>query len=492
LNSSALRLSASLCAFLSASLLFGQSGQIGGNSETLYETLYLVTQEDEGLARYFENWTNLSYEKDQFRFDVGYEAHLPPAPASRDTAGQGIYQRTFTYMDKGFTFKAGTYLTRLGNGLTLVAQRNRDIGLNTDLDGLYTEYTSEWFEGRAIAASPRDAAGMRYAALQAGELRLSVLKKSFVGMTYVTTRTSEQPNDYWGSLFAGTNGEYGNFQAEWAARTFLEDHALGKVAKEYEAVFPHGKALYVMGNLLLGKLTLFGEAKHYQDFNLFEGATYNNPPSGIKEHVFSLPNKRQLVQNADNEQGVHFGAEFPVIEDNLLSFDYSKSIGIEKSYLLYEEYYGQFEGDLGTRVHGILGAGMQTDLESRNLNFIVHPSFPINEKYTLKTEWQHQHTEILLTHRMFYDQQYILSLERSPNLVLSLITETATDQLEKNPIKIAGAKIWSGIQVNWNFLEHYDLAVFAGTRKKGKVCAGGVCVLKPELKGLELNLNSHF
>lgn len=469
------------------SLAAGETGRLGGSSETRFSE----SVEGRKLNRYFENWTDLSYEQGAYRLDVGYEAHLPPAPASRDTAGQGIYQRTFTFRKDGLTFKAGNYFSKLGNGLTLVAERNRDIGFNTNLDGFYGEYGSQAIEIKALLGSPRDAAGRRYPALQAGEFRYSAMK-GFLGATFVTTRTTEDDNDYWGSAYFGVNGEHSNIQVEWAARRFAENHGLHRVAEDYGSVFPEGKAVYASGNLSLGKFSLFLEGRHYQDFNLFEGAIYNNPPAGIKEHVFSFPNNHQLVQNADNERGVHFSLDFPLREENTASFDYSKTVSINGDHDLYEEFHAQIDLDGSLPVTGVAAIGHQTDLESRNFNFILHTGLPLGERYALKAEWQHQHTTILLTDRMFYGDQFILGLERSPNLVLCVIAEASTDQLESSPLAYSQAKLWTGFQVNWNFLKHHHLTAFLGTRKKGKVCAGGICILKPAMQGVELALASHF
>ncbi len=463
-------------------------GRITGSDETRFS----ATRDGQVVDRFFETWVDLAYRKDAYLLDVGYEAHLPPAPASRDTAGQGIYNRTFGYSREGLDFKAGNYFAKLGNGLTLVAQRNRDVGFNTNLDGIYAGYAAPRLESKLMAGSPRDAAGRRYASLEAGELRVPLPHGAFTGVTYVTTNTASVKNDYWGSLYAGINGTVGSLQVEWAARSFVSGKSIGLVAEDYRSAFPEGKALYASGNLMLGDLALSAEGKHYRLFNLYEGAIYNSPPACVREHVFSLPNKRQPVQNADDEQGVHLSAEYPVIESGVLAFDYNKSLGVAKEFDLYEEYYGQFEYDAFTWCQGIAAAGTQTDLESRNLNFILQPSLPMGERYGLKAEFQHQHTTIALSRREFYSQHFALSVERSSSLALSLIAESTTDQLEKSDLSLGAAKFWSGIQANFTLAERLAVTLFAGSRRKGKVCAGGVCVQKPELKGMEAFMTSRF
>jgi hypothetical protein len=40
--------------------------------------------------------------------------------------------------------------------------------------------------------------------------------------------------------------------------------------------------------------------------------------------------------------------------------------------------------------------------------------------------------------------------------------------------------------------EDLDLSIFAGRRRQGKICIGGVCVVKPELEGAEITLAARF
>jgi hypothetical protein len=86
---------------------------------------------------------------------------------------------------------------------------------------------------------------------------------------------------------------------------------------------------------------------------------------------------------------------------------------------------------------------------------------------------------------MYYSQLYELTLARAskPRAAVSLIFERTTSQ-------ISDRKFWFGTQINWTFYESNEITFFAGNRKAGKICAGGICVNKPEFSGIELTFTS--
>ena len=55
-----------------------------------------------------------------------------------------------------------------------------------------------------------------------------------------------------------------------------------------------------------------------------------------------------------------------------------------------------------------------------------------------------------------------------------------------------GLKAWGGLQTDVQALGGLHLTLFAGTRRKGKVCAGGICVQRPPLSGVEGTVRYRF
>lgn len=462
-----------------------EEGVVSGSSMTRLSG----NRSDAGVERFFETWNDLAWRRGPYSAALLYEAHLPPHPGSRDTVGQGIMERTFRYSEDGTDLKVGHFHVTLGNGLTLKTSGDRDMGLNTNLDGIYADFAKGLWEAKALAAAPRDPAGKRYAALQAGEIRVGPFHGAFLGSTWAATRTDASEIDHWGSAYAGYAHALGGLQFEAASRGFasgfLEDREAGSAS-------PSGQAYFASGNLALGRWAAFAEGKHYRKFKLQEGAIYNDPPIASKEHAFALMNNRQPVPNADDESGVHAGLDIPAWTDAVLSLEWSRLRSVERGFPIYEEFFGQLDAPAGSRVHALLAAGSQADPESRNYNLVVKPDLRLGESYAASFEAQHQHTTIRLSRRMYWSGRYGLSLERNPGMTLSAIAEATSDQSETSDAVRAGVKYWGGLQADLAPAERLHLTLFAGTRRKGKICAGGICVQRPPLSGIEGSVRYRF
>jgi hypothetical protein len=99
--------------------------------------------------------------------------------------------------------------------------------------------------------------------------------------------------------------------------------------------------------------------------------------------------------------------------------------------------------------------------------------------------FEHQHVTIQYNDRQFYNQLYTISLERSPRFTISMMGEISTDQESENDL-------WLGGQLDIHFLDDFDLTIFGGSRREGKVCVGGICVFRPKFEGIELRLINRF
>ena len=131
------------------------------------------------------------------------------------------------------------------------------------------------------------------------------------------------------------------------------------------------------------------------------------------------------------------------------------------------------------------GSGEQKDLEARYLNFLGSVKCNVSDYNSIKFIYEHQHAKIRLTDRQFYNLAFALSFAHSPIFTISILGERTTDQ-------VSDKKFWVGGQLDVNFLENFDLTIFGGTRRKGKICAGGVCIVRPEFEGVEFTLINRF
>lgn len=444
-----------------------------GNAQLTYlGNNYLEYSVDEkNDQRYFENWTEFSLSYQNWRAGVQYEIHLPPQPFSLDTAGQGIYQRYLEYRSGDLNMRVGNFYGILGRGLVFRSFDERVIRWDTNIDGIKFDYYHSLFDVKLMGGRPRDRSGVRHEVFQAGEVWLKPISQFHVGGSVLVTEFSTLGKVSWGSAFSQINHPYGDVYVEYALKDFPEE-------------YPEGHAFYGAANLFVGSLGLLAEYKEYEQFKLEEGLTYNNPPTAVREHLYALLNRRQLQQNANDERGYLFQATYPVLAEAYLTLNYART-HTKDDLLLYEDYYGQLEWDYPRDWEWVWAFGRQKDLVGRYLNFVSSTSLNLTQYYSLKLIFEHQHAKVQATNRQYYDQIATLSFSRAPVWTFSILGERTTDQISEEDI-------WVGAQLDVNIFRNYDLTIFAGQRRKGKICLGGNCVVRPAFEGVEVILVNRF
>ena len=429
---------------------------------------------------YFENWTDISLGYKNWRIGVRYEFHLPPQAYSQDSVGQGISQRFLEYQAKDLAFTVGNFYSLFGRGLVLRSFENRMLRWDTNIDGVKFDYYHDKLDFQIIGGRPRDRRGRRREVLQGGTLNLKPWHILYFGGSFVTSRLESKGKVHWGSAFGGVNFNWGSFYGEYAL-------------KDYPSSHPTGDALYLTGNGFYGPFTALVEYKDYDQFDLTERTvnkdpsselTYNNPPAVYREHLYTLMNRHQLVQNANDEKGYLLELTYSHQEAAILTLSHSKTDN-QKGLLLYREYYGQLEWDPRYNINIVGGAGEQKDQEARYLNFVGTGRWGFMDYNTFNLILEHQHVTIQYNDRQFYNQLLTFSFDRSPRYTLSFIGEHSTDQESDKDF-------WLGGQVDVHFLDNFDLTIFGGSRREGKVCVGGICVFRPPFEGIEFRLINRF
>jgi hypothetical protein len=487
--------------------LLAQSPVLPGKIEVSGNTHFEVAYDrstDTDQEGYFENWTDLYLSKDAFRLGVRFIAFEPPSSFSVQDTVTGFAHRFLEFRKGGLFLRAGNFHSLLGRGLVLRTFDNRTLRWDSNIDGIKGEFRHSLFDVQIIYGKPRrtrldpdelndttpGAMGVRLPALAGGELKIKPDPKFSLGGTYINQQAKKtdvpQKSSHRGSLFGEINLDFLSLYGEYAKFKFPENSTAGE----------NGKAFYLSTNLFFGALSILGEYKHYDKF-AYEDGLLNNPPTAIREHLFTLLNRHQLVQNANDEQGYLVGFGYPLIEDGILSVNYSRTKNLEDK-LVYEDLYGQFEWDEFLGAEWTWGAGQQKDEAVRYLNFVNSTSFQFTDYYSIKFVFEHQHAKVFarsdFTERQYYNQLLTLSLNRAPVWSLSLLAEHSTDQFsdldDLNPDLTSKHKhyFWVGGQVDLKLWERIDLSIFGGNRREGKICIGGVCVVKPEIQGIEATL----
>lgn len=437
----------------------------------------------EGEERTFENWTDVHGEYGNFSSNLGLTVFEPARSFSRDTTSPGVAFANMEWQsDQGTTLKVGHFYAQLGNGIILRSYRDYPIRWDNSLLGFYWQNRTRFTKATALSAKARDLDGTRYAPVHAGEFVIMPWNAMEIGVGGVATQNLDLSEQKWASV-QGKFSHYGEFLG-------------GGLKSEYALrdENPDAKALYVTGDLLVGPISWVTEFKDYRDFDVSNGAPLNNAPMAAKEHIFSLMARKQLQASAKNIMGytselssklpVEF-AEFALRASMTRAFtDTSKSGKHGSDYQLFDEYFGQVEcnqGSLGI----VIGGGWQKDVEETHLNAVYSGNFPLSDNYFVKTIFEHQHATVRLTGKESYSQIYRLTLSMFRKLSLGVVTEQWVQAKQ-------GTTLWPGLQADWHVNDGTSLTAFAGLRRAGKDCSGGVCVSKPEFEGLELIGNLSF
>ena len=453
-------------------------------------TQFEMAVADKEESEFLEGWTDLGLSYQNWRLGGRYEFHESYASFAQQADGQSLSHYFLEYRRGGFSARAGTFFSLLGRGLVLRTFENRTLRWDSNLEGGKVEFRQKYVDLKALYGKPRQtrsepgnlsavstiAQNERAEAMAGGELKLKPFSALHIGGTYL--RGLESPDQ-------GKRLNSGSLYGE----LFLDFASVYTEYARSEDLNREGEALLVSSNFFVDALSLLFEYKFYDQFSFRDGL-FNNPPTVYREHLFTLMNRAQLIQNANAEQGFMAELSYPLLEDGYLLLNLGITDDVDGN-RVYEDAYAQFDKDEFVGGEWSVAFGRQEDILTRYWNIAGSASYEISESNAIKAIYEHQHAREL-SDRQFYTQLLSLSLSHSPGWTLSLLGEHSTDQLEDDDY-VPGSgdtphSFWGALQLDLNLFERFDLTVFGGSRRKGKICIGGVCVVKPELQGVEFTL----
>lgn len=393
----------------------------------------------------------------------------PGKPQSLVNEGEDLYQRYLKLQRWGWTVHAGSLYTSLGRGLTLKSYTYAPIALDRQLDGLMLGFDNEKisvtvFSGKMVGLNREDELDV-----DAAELAWSPWEYLRLGLTGVKASFLFQGDREWQSAFLESNTPWFSLYGEWA----WEDS---------DSPWLDPKALYGGLNLFLGSATLLAEWKDYQDFNYVEGQVYfNDPPTLVQEHPFALWNRHQYALNAANEEGYLLRLQAPLFSDQLVltlqedHTTYQNGIDVfTESFVQTEWWFGQDQ-----ELHVIAGRQKDFGHRFRNLGVKWHGRL-LGQQMEVTAEWQKR--DNLFFEQKDQSQAWVVEWTPVSMFSLAMIGEHTDDaQSDKT--------LWSGLKTSWNLNHQMDFSLFFGSRRQGKLCAGGICVYTPEFEGVEATFN---
>jgi hypothetical protein len=428
----------------------------------------------------FENWLDVSYQHEYFRLGVRHEINSPPDPFvyPLDSLLQH-YDLTYRYLEfsvDAFRLTIGNYYTMFGRGLALRTYEDRNLRIDTNLEGLKLNYSGSFIEATALTGRMRDRYNRRDDRLWGIDIGLRVADDLLIGGSYLK-------NDFSSGL-----------QTDLYA--FRLEPNLGPVNIYAEMARPANIpnwSGYAVVSYTHPRFSLLIEYKNYNNLALTNRflTEYNAPPAGSREHSFTLLNRHPHVLNMNNERGFQIEALIPFSQsiETTLNYSFTES---QSRFKLFEEYLVQAHYDTyqNWAVEGIMAWNFDRTSGTENITPILSVDYSWKRIHTIHAEIQHQHVTNLTDRSEYDDDVLVVEYTRAPWLNFAVVGEysnryqltTVTDD----------TKYWIYVQCILNILKDHQFSILYGKRQAGFVCAGGVCRFEPEFDGLELKLLSRF
>lgn len=441
----------------------------------------------------FHNWTDVDLVYGIYSANLRYEAHQPD---DFGVSWQKLAFRNFQLTSEFLEITAGNYYVIFGRGLILRSYENRDLRYDNNIDGVKGTVEFEGFNLTLLGGTATGKYDRLNDPLHAADGKVAVTDWMTVGGSYLRTHVT----DFGLVRFHGGN----------ASLNLPHVDFYGEYAKKYnppQSFWPdEGEGIYLSANLFTAGVGLALEFKQYEDF-LFsnpsldppnEEVTLNNPPPLAREHLYTLLNRHSYLLDLVDERGVQAEITSNPLEQLWLLANYSYTENSEDAFfsseLIFSEIYGELEYEYKDRALLKGGFSRQENKQEQGdpvrLAPLLDIEYYLSESNSINFILEHLYTEKYDAKLTYYDQILSLSFSQSPTGSITLTHERTTQwKVSEN---WEGRRDWLIATLDLSLGENHNLSLSVGSRRKGKVCAGGVCVDKPALDGFEIKLLSRF
>jgi len=484
------------------------SGDFSGNNRTEYQLGNIPAKSEENRTNLY-NQLNLNYRSDELT--LGVRAEIFNVDHSENSYTR-FSQKYLRYKKGGFQLQVGNFYEIIGKGMLLRAfdipgvtyedlgSRQR-YGFYQDIEGLSMRYTSDMVEVKVLSGYPLDRSqpplrkrdSRRPKLVHAGEINLNLNQNITPGILYLREEVNSDYTEYGGLNFQGYTGSGIQYYAE-----YVQD--LHQTDKWFSLNQGSTHALYTSLNYIYDWLSLSAEFKDYHNFTL----GYNEPPSLVKEHTFSLLNRSTHSIIPLDERGYQFEAMINLYDLNTATINYSNAKNeIFNSGYSYFEIYADlnFYPSETTNLKGFIDLS-EDEISSHYDRWTTGVSYEMLFKSVWNAQVEVQNQQYDVRYRFNPQSNYKaanrllgLTLSRSPGISGGIIIEQSDDRNEiagNNSFGFFDNKFWPGIVFNYNYNQDWDFSVFYGKRRGGNSCIGGICYEVQPFQGLELRMSTLF
>jgi hypothetical protein len=420
-------------------------------------------------------------------YELSSKAYNPRQAYSDPLA---IKHRYAEFDTDDFGLRAGDYFVTFGKGLVLRSFEEIALEHDTALDGVLGEYSAGPVDLTAVAGGAvehlssslswrHNVYGMRAEASPWSVLRLGASglkrfqRKRDEGVSLPDSVSNFE------DVVLGTDGIAWlgplTLNAEYVQRT-------GDYYYDAEQDGDAGHGFYAGGTYGGSTLSLLFEYKNYYRF---ENAVIN-PPTCIKEHLWTLMNRVTHLVNLDDERGYIVEGTLALPRDVTLVGGASEARQRNHD-LTHWEIFSQADymgSDLVTA-----SAAMSWSREYEMGKFTQHVSGALDSDismgdHVVEITLEGQHTEEPdgFTFRDFFAT--LAYYPRYDLTVVGVLEHTTRDDLRRDT--------WFFLDFRVTIADGYDVSLGGGTERGGKKCAGGICFDEPEFAGLKARFLTYF
>ncbi len=436
-----------------------------------------------------ENWLDATWARGPVRAGLTLNSQAPGEERRRRNE---VTHRWFELTRDDVTIRAGHFLGLFGRGLLFNAWQDRDLRIDTHLDGV----SATARRGRLAATVFSGTPSVRELDVRGADLEWALGRGLAGGASGLTWHNSpdegtDAVDREWATAFRLRQSlPHADWYVEVGGRNRLSLAALDGGDDGADRNAREGWALYGNLNLYGGPFTVSWEGSDYSRFELVSQAdgvtSLNRPPALAREYTWTLFNRAPHSLNTNDETGHNLD----------VTWRGPGALALQASAVRLRLHDGRTvheAASLSAELGHWRGVGWQAafgyqDSEGLRQTAAAEAAWsgPGASAWTLQAE--HQHVRVgggVGFDLGAYDQQWFkLECALRSRWLLAAIAETNNKYAEQRaPREDAGPFL--ALQAARTLPQGGTLTLWAGRRQEGYLCSGGVCKYEPAFSGLE-------
>lgn len=489
--------------YIAARLL---TAQINGSNQAVYQVGNQPDRLPANRSNLFDQ-LNLRYNTGALSLGLRAEIYKTDSPFEYNR----ISQKFIGYKMGNLSLRLGNFYEIIGRGLLLRSYElpgvvyedtgtQQRYGFYKDIEGLSLRYENDYIRAKALAGRPLDFSrppvqgrnGRRRQFIQGGEVNFLLNDAFNPGGIYLRSDVNGKTAEYNGINLDGFLGDF-QYYAEYVQNSANTSGAfsLGQNGAH---------AFYASFSMILERASLSFEYKDYNNFTLI----FNDPPPLVREHTYTLLNRSTHAIEPNNESGYQLELMLDIGDNNSITLNHSRAINrLGSARYTFYEYYADINYYFTDDIIGKAFVDYsQDELVSQKNRATLGASgewgFAGDWGIISEIQWQHFKRDFVFNPAQNHDveNRYLnISVNKGPRYSAGIILENSDDPVETNQLgksKPYTFKTWPAFLATYQYDQQNIINLFAGRRRGGNACTGGICYRVLDFEGVEVSLITRF